>query len=620
MKQRYNLIIVLSFLSIFFYSSIFPKTYLPVVMNYKSAQAKELWRDLGENQVPAALLRFVETTSPSQAFSNPYQDVFFQNDNIILCNNDCDEEQNLVPLREKGNFFVAVDTVSDKMFWEKDEARDKNGSIIRQCTVYYWINTFLKKLESLDFTTNEKLQVYVDREVNDPITNIRSENNAFFNSEDMTLSFLPAKNSFLTKILSKERLVSAGYDPSVIIHETGHFIFDQILGDRVLFNAEVDGGYNEAFADYMAMMTLESPMIGLVFGGSDPIRNAEKKVAYQSNMEVHDLGEVFGYVLWQLRKALGPNKELADRLVLAATDELMNYPYASAFTVAKVYLNTIDNVLPGDDDSINTLKTQVKALFASVGLFEKEASPDFSYFNSNQKETPNIVLSLTTEVPASVSKSYGLKRLTNVKIGLLDILVKEDSETIWLQLLYEDEYKSTPVWLYYDMMKKNILAAYDRNLSEATYDDPEIFEVVQYVAENSLQLFSFIGDFAQGYQDLSKNAGIGRLIQKSTKQKKLEAYVALNGDSVRANLYRSEVKPTVLAKVAGLIFGKNVKGMLNQIQALSIYTIDTNELGNLLPKYSEDELFIGYEVVYLSGIKERVMIVDISEDKSDPIS
>jgi Zn-dependent metalloprotease len=99
-------------------------------------------------------------------------------------------------------------------------------------------------------------------------------------------------------------------DPSVVMHEVSHAVIEQVTH----LSTEGEGGsINEAFADYFAASITGNPRMGEVSFVDGPYRrNLENDAAWGSRNGglYHDSLIVSG-LLWELRRALGPEAALA---------------------------------------------------------------------------------------------------------------------------------------------------------------------------------------------------------------------------------------------------------------------------------------------------------------------
>ncbi|MFP5387528.1 MAG: hypothetical protein ACLGHN_15735, partial [Bacteriovoracia bacterium] len=190
------------------------------------------------------------------------------------------------------------------------------------------------------------------------------KNNAFFNPRDISLSFLPASNNLLFKLLGG-KINRSGFDPSVVAHEASHYLFHHLFPNPV--NDEI-GGLNEGFADYVANIFLQNPKVGLVMMHGKSMRDSSAMIdkdgklkTYAPGMEVHDLGERVAYALWQSRE-LSSDKEEMDRLVIDAVTDLGRNPYSTVHDFKEKMLERLEGIIP--EANLHKVKTIWEIVFS----------------------------------------------------------------------------------------------------------------------------------------------------------------------------------------------------------------------------------------------------------------
>jgi len=111
------------------------------------------------------------------------------------------------------------------------------------------------------------------------------------------------------------------YDADVVYHELGHAVVGTLAPDLPFLQADemgldwVSGSINEGAADVFAMLLTGDPKVGeyagLAFGRATAIRDLARPRTCPADLfgEVHDDGEIFGAVFWQMMQddRIGPD-------------------------------------------------------------------------------------------------------------------------------------------------------------------------------------------------------------------------------------------------------------------------------------------------------------------------
>jgi hypothetical protein len=158
---------------------------------------------------------------------------------------------------------------------------------------------------------------------NDPV-NVDAQdgsgtNNANFGTP--TDGSRPRMQMFLFNIARGAGVTQDGdFDPSVIYHENTHGLSNRLVGggSGACLGALQSGGMGEGWGDFMGSSFLNNPIVGAYVTGNATlgIRRASMAnspftytdIQNRNLAEVHDAGELWAAVLWDVRKALGAAK------------------------------------------------------------------------------------------------------------------------------------------------------------------------------------------------------------------------------------------------------------------------------------------------------------------------
>ncbi len=585
--------------------SLYAKTTLPIVKHFEKATDSSVWKDTKKYHIPAALIGDVEIKDPSMAFRSPYNNIFLQNEHLIVCYKECDQEQNVTIAGNGEDFIVKLKTIGKRGKRKKGKI---NQAIIRQNSAYYWITKLFERMSNLGYNFKRRLIVKMDRDVSSPTSGAHSENNAFFNPADWTLSFLPAHSSWL----SKKTLLPSGSDPSVAIHETGHFIFAELTENKTVLNAEIGGGYNEGFADYMAMTILNTPTIGTVMMGGKAIRTADATDIYEAGMEVHALGNVFTSVLWRIRD-LFENKDVADKIIIEATKNAAGTLYSQAADYVESYFQAFNLLAQEEVAKQPELGNKIKKIWVEFGFVKNEYAVNVEAIKGPINSNNFLSASFTMKAPAEVVQQYGLESLSNVEITMVDTREGAEEKLKW-HLISIDTYKggmfSTPLWIYVDYEKDAVLAAYDINGVAVNSDELQLIKALGEINSGAGQLISFMKDYGETFRHiaLNKKKVESSWMWKSKKKKITNTNLNINGKILPAKEYKAKIRRTFVATVLSGLF-KRKMAELKAFKQIKIYTVKSELLPeNNLPIYTNGETFVGYEILFKTGVSSKVIV------------
>jgi hypothetical protein len=179
-----------------------------------------------------------------------------------------------------------------------------NTPEFRQANVFFHLQRGLAGFARLGFVPHltAPIPVRIDRHIDDLLFKGEMSNNAFFDSTDGSLNFVPSGVVAGILGLLSPRFLDTAYDPTVIVHELTHLVLHSQIGE--VENSDF-WGIHEGVADFFALMLNETRLVGVIFGRGKPIREPEAKT-YKIGMEAHDRGEVL------LRALLGWHDRLGD--------------------------------------------------------------------------------------------------------------------------------------------------------------------------------------------------------------------------------------------------------------------------------------------------------------------
>jgi|GEM_PF-5679827 len=589
MKISSTVSFILAF-GLFAQNAALADTKLTVVHNFSKAEAKEIWSKVKIDAVPEALLSTATIETPIFAFKAPKENLFFQDLNLFLCLNACEEEQNITLDGSGGDYSVLL---QPSKWYNKGKVRKENGSVIRQNTVYYWVGKMFQKLAGLGFSPKTNLKVLVDREINELTERGNAENNAFYNPLDNTLSFLPAGNSLFSKLLAG-KLRPSGYDPTVAVHEAGHFVFNELTGGRNV-NDEI-GGLNEGFADYLAMIVLDTGKIGTVMLSGKPLRDATKLLTYGRGMEVHDLGNVFSSALW-LTRTETKEADLFDRAVLDAVKTIGQNIYATAFDFIKALNESLIRLGASRETRDLAFKN-----FKSAGLTGEYTTLSEEQLLAKRNGKKFLNLALTTKIPGPLARSYGLDPVTNVSLDLIEKREMPSTsdgksyEIIYLS--YAEQDVVTPFILYRESTSDNLLAAY--HIDGTLVSEDKGFKLLQKVLENYSN--------AEKFQNIKEAKELVEVVAGSKWMVKLkvkdESIIRLNvnGELIDVKKTSGKVKLKFLGRLASLI-----TSVPKEMDHFVSFTTTDKRFEGRLPKLG-NEYILGHETILKNGVSERVLV------------
>jgi hypothetical protein len=636
------------------------QTRMPIVGNYGQAKGKEMFQAESRFGVPESLIQKIDIETPNRAFTEGYPEVFLQNERMVVCNVDCDREQNLRPILDVDGRFT-VQLKSDTENRRKNRALD--DSVLRQTTVYHWVNKVLQRFEEMGHQYQHRLLVRVDREVTDPSSGTKLDNNAFFIDADLdsvnwSLNFLPPKNSLLVKVMVGE-VVASAFDPSVAMHEATHFLFQEMIGE--ILNPEIYG-LHEAFADYFAMSTIGDSEIGRIMFKGKALRSASKILEYSTGMEAHDLGNVVLSGLWNIRD-LFSNKDLADRVAFATIRDLSRNPYTSAGDVVDSYARALAEVSPSVAAD-SEFRAKVDSIWAQTKLKSSNPGQDMTGVIQapfTQEEKSSLVtIAMTQELAAEVVKEWGMKQretvvltqgpvrpvpLTGREVTELQAEAQKRKEELkakgetpsedaskapdhiyeWRFVAIQDldgenserrgQAEAVPFWILKDTRSNTMLGAYDLAGRKVMPESNQAYSRLLKVTEN-----------LAGLQDYAENFGsdIAVLLEKKAwsqiKARRIRAsrdhHFSVGFSGQFAEMTEYEIRPRIT--FLGWLMGLLGDGTAKNFKSISLFGVNPADVPTLaesgkLPKLPDGNILVGYKYELKSGLRMSGRLISIGE-------
>jgi hypothetical protein len=547
---------------------------LLVVSNYDNAGSEEIWKKAKTDQVPEVLLGNESVSAPGSAYSSLFPKTFFQEQMFTVCHHSCNENDILK---------VRNGEINNKAEWD----------VIEQSNVYYWLNRYFAFAdENLNFRPEHFLKVMTDREIKDESKGKVMKNNAFFNPRDITLSFLPASKNLLFKLMGG-KINRSGFDPSVVAHETSHYMFHHLFPNAI--NEEISG-LNEGFADYIANAFLKNPKVGMVMMHGKALRDSSSPVdgkgqfkSYQPGMESHDMGERAAYALWTTRLAASDKNEM-DRLVIDAVTELGRNPYSTIHDFKEKMIARLSPAIP--DSKVAGVKAIWEISFP--GSATKVASLAFldqpikakSALGFRTKQILPAELAKDMGVPSSEESHFSIIQMANISESQIAILMAAETEEI-----------TTPYWVVIDAKRNNILAIYSLDKKLVT-DEDEIVRI-KPLADKAVGAVGFINDFTgklKSFTDLAQGKGDFNAIYKVKDQSSSSETINFNGVPTQGLRIHLELKRRLLT---GVLFGAP------EVNAIELITIPFQGLST--PDLNGQKV-IGYKLMLKTGTQMEVIL------------
>lgn len=544
---------------------------LLVLKNYDQA-APKLWEKVKADEIPEALLGRETVQSPSESYSKLFPKTFFSEKLFAVCYQDCGASD--------------LFRVSGGELSEQDK---RNWTILEQSNIYYWVSRYFDFLEERIYFRPEKhLKVYSNRFVQGPL-GFKMKNNAFFNPEDGTLSFLPASKNILYQKLNG-KINRSGYDPSVIAHEASHFLFQELYPNAL--NNEM-GGVNEGFADYIANVFMNNPKVGLIMMRGEALRDSSavldgdrKMKVYEPKLEVHDMGERVSYALWSTR-AITNNPEEFDRLLIDAIKDLSKSPFSTVHDFKAKMLARLPVVVAPEK------LTQTKKFWEAIFPGEPRKIDSFSAFPKGEVAEETVEIKTASKAPKE-------EKPTEAKYTVLQN--KKISEAVQA-LLFKDE-KDTPYWIIVDSERSNLVGIYDseKNLVTEKKQIKDLSGIISKGLKAPAVISNFF-KFANSISAFDANSSKGEIaLSYKLKDRSLHSHpVTFNDRQLMGQRIQLKLKRKLLT---GLLFGMPDLTSIDLITA----PLATDKLVE-----SNGQKVIGYVLTTESGETSQVLLSKFPE-------
>lgn len=546
---------------------------LPHVDGYDSAATEELWKDVKGDSVPSALLGRSSLDNPRLAYSQLFPKSFLQEELLAVCYQDC-KKKDIIKIN--GSLI---------------QADDKDS--LEQANVYFWLKRYFSFIEErFNFRPSKYLRVMTNRSIKDPTAGSKWKNNAFFNPADVTLSFLPASNSWLFNTM-KGKINRSGFDPSVIAHEASHYFFHHLFPNPV--NSEISG-LNEGFADYVANLQLNNPKVGLVMLRGKALRDASllvdtagKVKSYEPGMESHALGERIAMVLWQTRSE-ADNKEEFDRHVVDAVKTISANSYATIHSFKTEMMKRIPSI-------VSSLKIgNVRTIWEIVIPGNEVSITDTSFLTKSHVTSSYLGFKINQTISKRFADEMGMEVQNNQGFSFIREVKISETQTAML-LASENETITTPYWYVKDKKSGNILGIYgiDRHLVTDPRELKEIESLTKQAASESSTITGFISD-TRKFSDLAQGKGD---LTSGYKVKSVQTFsdsLLFNGESIVMDRVEVSLKKKLLVS---LLVG------LPDIEKVTVYTADKNI--SALP-FLNNKRVIGYKLQFSNGTAMEMIL------------
>lgn len=538
-----------------------------IIDNYYLAENESIWKKIGNDEVPPQLIRSVNIDKPIRAYTDLFPKSFYHDDNFIVCFKNCNQA---------------------------DASSDKDS--LEQQNVYFWVSKFYKMAkERFDLSPTSKMKVMTNRDIKNPGSSKKMRNNAFFNPEDGTLSFLPATSNPL-HVLFSGKINRSGFDPSVIAHEAGHSLFHKLFPHSV--NEEISG-FNEGFADYMANILMSTGEVGNIMLRGATLRDSgsltdsqNKPKIYQPGLEAHDMGERFATALW-LGRSKVQNLDEYDSLVISAIKDISQNPFSAGHDFKHSFMERIRYTY--DSTTANTLQ----ALWDLILPGEQRKITDTQFLKSRPNKVSAFGLNIETTLSEETARDLGVKNQKQ-RFVYVGSLKTKDNFTAHM-IAGRDNSLVRPYWILMDEERKNAVGAWrlDGSIPDS---DQEIKEIEMLVSQ--LQVFETtiteLLQKAKAFTDLVSDKGELSMAYKIKEKFISEGFKEFNGQNVKTITHKLVLKRKLLAKILGI----------PNLKSVTIITSPDVKMRADWPTL-ENAPFIGMQIELEDGTQSETMIETI---------
>lgn len=559
-----NTVLALSFMALFTQGALAALD-LSVITQYGAAENEGIWKKTKVDRVPEAIITKERISDPGAAYSALFPGTFFQEDDFTVCLQDC---------KKADSFKIINGSVAGK----------NELDILEQSNVYFWLKKYFHFLEEkYAFKPKYHLNSFTHREVKEDGRKIL--NNAFFDPQDISLSFLPADKGFLFRLM-QGKINRSGFDPSVIAHEVSHYLFFHLYPNAV--NPEI-GGLNEGFADYIAHAFLNHPKVGLVMlrgkalrDASNPLTADNKAKIYSPGLEVHDLGERISFLLWKIRGMANDPVEM-DRMVIESIRELAQTPYGTVHDFKFILLEKLPYIMSPQNLELALAQVHAvipgeRALIENTNFFSEVPTQD-STTGFTTKITITPEMAKKSQLPEERISSFFVSK----EIGL------GKNQVALLSTMLKGFY-----WYVMDTERNNILGIYTQAGNLVT--DPKEIESLQTLTTRTVNYNFLKVQFMKNvisYIKLFNNEGDLSSVYKVKERTVTNIKTMLNSLPGEGRMIEMVLKKKLLGKVLPGI---------QDIDKISILT-STEKVTNWL--LVDNETVLGYSILFKDGSRSQ---------------
>ena len=579
-------------------TSIKSNAKLKIVANYNGAATEQIWKSKFD-LIPNELFGSTPDLNPSMPNDDALPEVFFQEPEFAVCVHDCSLAQ---PPSAEFDALHSPNQITSMI--QKSRASELS---LKAANTFYWVKRLFKEMkENLGYTPSKRLIIFVDRQVPHHKSGYRLENNAFFNSADWSLSFLPTRNSTLTWLASI-KMQSAEFDPSVIMHEASHSIFEDVLGK--IINREVYG-LNEAFADYFSLDILNDHRLGLVYGSGKPMRKNDVLLKYKTKMEAHDLGNVVSSALWKSREIIN-NRKVSLGIAFNTLKRFSKSPYNSLPEIVKIYIDECEKTSLSNEQ---LSKIQAAWTFVEIPAAESIQIPTPPKLSNLIGGGPFTIFT-SENVPSQVALDFGVPLSDTLKIKFLgmseEILISKNKAKWYVFETTKSGAIANRYSVLYSQTDMRFLAIYkNETLLDGTERTEESGDSLTIAKESLGEISLWLENELYGVIHLTKNTGY---LTKTSQLSNRTVRLKINGKIIFATEHRFSVNPSYWSyALRSIMSGAELHLFVPPVKEISIFTVRKNAYPNLdTTSFSEKEISIGFGLTYFTGLQKVTYLEEV---------
>ncbi len=596
--------------AVVFASSAQADLVLPVVSKYQETADPAVFRGTSPGNVPRNLVTYERIPEPDRMFSSPYPEVYFQDRNVVVCYRSCEERQYIYPAR-KGNGDWKVELLPVRNAREREHFR----RVVKLTSTYYWMSKTFERLERLGlFVPSRPVKVIVDdTQAVDMMYGTVETDNAFYNNAD-GIHMLKASRKMLERFalsLMGLKFKDSALDPSIGIHELGHFIFEEMTGLTLNHNGDI----HEAIADYIAATTLNTPVIGSIFGSGKPLREFSELERFECPKaerdqeadcaEVHEVGEKMVSLLWHIRSQFS-DPVLADRVVFAAARRFGADPLATIFTFRDHYLSAFDE-LAGD----SALRFKIEQAWGESGVVEVMDSSTAEELQNALKASPTkgdpLTMTLISRFPKQIAEVHGYPTEDRFQVSF-DRQVTVGGGFFWNRIAILHEGRLTPLWIAFASGDLRIANVLDEQFNDVT-GNRALMASLNARVDSLPDVERFYGRRGKEYVAFL-NGEIPSDAFEGLRVRSVRSYrerLTVNGRQIVGHRFEAKVQRDSISAVADWVSdGFKTSGPL--IRQITLYTVPKEALQTSKLHTYRGEHVVGYRVRYRTGMEEEARI------------